>query len=270
MPDEIAPGTIAGPGILLACGLITGLVGGLLGVGGGIVLIPMLTAWAGFDQHSAHGTGIVAVAFTALVGVVIYGRGEAIDLAAAFQITLVALPATVLAARYSPRVSAARLRQLFGIFVMVIAFVLPFRDLVGGGNFILGGGMPVMLVIGAAAGVISGLLGVGGGSVLVPALVLVTGFPQQLAQGTSLAVILPSSGAGALAHMRLGQVRGRALPPIFIGTFCGSWAGAAGALALPGQTLRIIFSAVLLFMGARFILKGRQVASPSEDSLNFP
>ena len=114
-----------------------------------------------------------------------------------------------------------------------------------------------MLVIGAAAGVISGLLGVGGGSVLVPALVLVTGFPQQLAQGTSLAVILPSSSAGAMAHARLGHVHGRALPPILVGTLLGSWAGAAGALALPGQTLRILFSAVLLFMGASFVLRGR-------------
>jgi len=254
---SVTPGSIAGPGVLVSCGLITGLVGGLLGVGGGIVLIPMLTAWAGFDQHSAHGTGIVAVAFTALVGVLVYGLGEAIDLAAAIQITIVALPATVLAARYSPRVSAARLRRLFGIFVIAVAFVLPFRDVLGGGDLVLGGGMPVMLVIGAAAGVISGLLGVGGGSVLVPALVLVTGFPQQLAQGTSLAVILPSSSAGAMAHARLGHVHGRALPPILVGTLLGSWAGAAGALALPGQTLRILFSAVLLFMGASFVLRGR-------------
>jgi uncharacterized protein len=256
MRDAEMPGSIAGPGVLLVCGSITGLVGGLLGVGGGIVLIPMLTAWAGFDQHSAHGTGIVAVAFTALVGVVVYGRGEAVDLVSAVQITLVALPATVFAARYSPRVSAERLRRLFGIFIIAVALVLPFRDLLGGGDLVLGGGMPVMLVIGAASGVISGLLGVGGGSVLVPGLVLVTGFTQQLAQGTSLAVIFPSSSAGAMAHARLGHVRSRALPPILLGTLAGSWAGASGALALPGQTLRIIFSAVLLFMGARFVLRG--------------
>ena len=72
--------------ILFLCGLVASFLGGLLGVGGGIVLIPMLTAWAGFDQHSAHGTGIVAVTFTALVGVVVYGRGAAIDVAAAVQI----------------------------------------------------------------------------------------------------------------------------------------------------------------------------------------
>ena len=114
-----------------------------------------------------------------------------------------------------------------------------------------------MLVIGAGAGVVSGLLGVGGGSVLVPCLVLVTGFPQQLAQGTSLAVILPSSGAGAIAHSRVGHVRGKRLPPILLGTFAGSWAGGLAALALPGQTLRIVFSVVLLFMGARFISRSR-------------
>ncbi|MDH3298728.1 MAG: sulfite exporter TauE/SafE family protein [Gemmatimonadota bacterium] len=257
MRDAETTGSFGGPGVLLMCGVMAGLVGGLLGIGGGIVLIPMLTAWAGFDQHSAHGTGIVAVAITALVGVVVYGRGEAIDVAAALQITIVALPATIVAARFSPRVSAARLRRIFGLFVIVVALILPFRDVLGGGDFLLGGGMPVMLVLGAASGVISGLLGVGGGSVLVPGLVLITGFPQQLAQGTSLAVILPSSGAGALAHARIGQVRGRLLPPILVGTFAGAWAGGAAALALPGQTLRIIFSVVLLFMGVRFVLRER-------------
>lgn len=219
------------------------------------MLIPMLTAWARFDQHSAHGTGIVGVAFTALVGVFVYGKGASIDVHAALQITLVALPATVLAARLSPRFAAARLRQFFGYFVIAAALILPFRDLAGVGA--VGGGLPVMLVIGAISGAISGLLGVGGGTVLVPSLVLVTGFAQQLAQGTSLAVILPSSAGGAIQHARLGHVRPRALPPILAGSFVGSWAGGAGALALPGQTLRIIFSLVLLFMGARFVIRSR-------------
>jgi uncharacterized membrane protein YfcA len=248
----------AGVLVLFACGLIASFLGGLLGVGGGIVLIPMLTAWAHFDQHSAHGTGIVAVTFTALVGVVVYGRGSAIDVTAAFQIVVVALPVTVLAARYSPRVSADRLRRLFGMFVIVAALILPFRDLLGGGDLVLGGGLPAMIAIGAVTGVVSGLLGVGGGSVLVPCLVLVTGFPQQLAQGTSLAVILPSSGAGSIAHARVGHVRKKRLPPILLGTFAGSWAGGLAALALPGQTLRIVFSVVLLAMGARFIATSRK------------
>lgn len=215
----------------------------------------MLTAWAGLDQHSAHGTGIVAVAFTALVAVVVYGKGSAIDLSAAFQIAVVMLPATILSARYSRRVPAERLRRYFGIFVISAALILPFRDVVGHGDLVLGGGLPAMLAIGLAGGVVSGLLGVGGGSVLVPSLVLVTGFPQQLAQGTSLAVILPSAAAGGVAHARIGQVRARVLPPVLGGTLFGSWAGGAAALALPGQTLRIIFSVVLLVMGARFVVR---------------
>ena len=241
--------------VLLGCGLAAGGVGGLLGIGGGIVLIPMLTAWGGLDQHSAHGTGIVAVAVTALVGVLVYGKGSAIDVAAAIQLALVMIPATVIAARWSGRVPAEGLRRLFGVFVIVAALVLPFRDLIGGGDFVLGGGLPAMLAIGVVSGVISGLLGVGGGTILVPGLVLVTGFAQQLAQGTSLAVILPSSAAGAVAHARQGHVRSRVLPPVLGGSIVGSWAGGAGALALPGQTLRIIFSVVLLFMGARFVLR---------------
>ncbi|MFW6039531.1 MAG: sulfite exporter TauE/SafE family protein [Gemmatimonadota bacterium] len=240
----------------MLCGFTASVVGGLLGIGGGIVLIPMLTAWAGLDQHSAHGTGIVAVAFTALVGVVVYGRGASVDLEAAIGIAVVMLPATILAARHSRRVAADRLRRYFGVFIVIAALILPFRDVVGGGELVLGGGWPAMLAIGLAGGVVSGLLGVGGGSIVVPCLVLVTGFPQQLAQGTSLAVILPSSTAGAAEHARIGHVRRRVLPPVLLGTAAGSYAGGAAALALPGQTLRVIFSVVLLAMGARFIARG--------------
>lgn len=227
----------------------------MLGIGGGIVLIPMLTAWADLDQHSAHGTGIVAVMVTALVGVLVYGKGSAVDLAAAVQIAVVMLPATIVSARFSKRVSAAHLRRYFGAFVVLAALILPFRDLVGDGGLILGGGLPAMFAIGLGGGIVSGLLGVGGGSVVVPCLVLVTGFSQQLAQGTSLAVILPSSAAGAAEHARIGHVRGRVLPPVLIGTLFGSWVGGEAALALPGQTLRIMFSVVLLAMGTLFIAR---------------
>lgn len=247
---------------LLVSGVVAGLVGGLLGIGGGIVLIPMLVGWAGLDQHSAHGTGIVSVALTALIGVLVYGKGSALDITAALQIAVVMLPATILSARYSRRVPAERLRRYFGVFVIVAALILPFRDLVGGGELVLGGGFPAMLGIGLAGGLVSGLLGVGGGSVLVPCLVLVTGFEQQVAQGTSLAVILPSSAAGSVEHARIGHVRGRVLPPVLGGTLVGSWMGGMAALALPGQTLRIIFSVVLLGMGARFVLRS---VSPGDE-----
>lgn len=243
------------PVLLAACGFAAALVGGLLGIGGGIVLIPMLTAWANLDQHSAHGTGIVAVVLTALVGVVVYGRGAAVDVAAAAQIAVVMLPATILSARYSQRVSAARLKRYFGAFIVLAALILPFRDLVGDGGLVLGGGLPAMLAIGLGGGLVSGLLGVGGGSVVVPCLVLVTGFSQQLAQGTSLAVILPSSAAGAVEHARIGHVRRWVLPPVLAGTLFGAWVGGAAALALPGPTLRIMFSVVLLAMGTQFIVR---------------
>lgn len=253
-PDGGVRRRVARQALLLGSGAAAGMVGGLLGIGGGIVLIPLLTALAGFDQHSAHGTSMVAVVATALVGVVVYGKGSALDVAAAVQMAVVMLPATVVSAGYSRRVPAAKLRRHFGVFVVVAALVLPFRDAIGG-ELVLGGGLPAMLAIGLVGGLVSGLLGVGGGSFVVPALVLVTGFPQHVAQGTSLAVILPSSAAGALEHTRIGHVRGRTLPSVLLGVLVGSWAGGVAALALPGGTLRILFSIVLLVMGTRFIAR---------------
>jgi hypothetical protein len=107
----------------------------------------------------------------------------------------------------------------------------------------------VLLAIGAVAGFASGLVGIGGGLIIVPALVFFLGMPQQTAQGTSLALMLPPVGAAAvLAYHRAGHVNFAYAALIMVTFIAGAWAGGKSAVRLQPATVRLVFSAFLLYV----------------------
>lgn len=223
-------------------------------------MVPLLTGWARLDQHSAHGTSLVGVVFTGVVGGLVYGKGAAVDWLAAGLLALGAVPATIFAARSSARIPASVLRRVFGLFLIGNAILLQTRGLVPATGMFDGTAATVSLVVlGAVVGVLSGLLGVGGGAVMVPGLALGPGFVQQLAQGTSLAAMVPSSAMGAVVHAGLGHVRRDVVFPLMGGIAAGSWIGGSSALALPDRTLQLVFSGVLILLGLRYLFRTGRV-----------
>lgn len=127
----------------------------------------------------------------------------------------------------------------------------------------------LVLVLGVVAGILLGLLGIGGGIVLVPAMVHVLHMDQHLAQGTSLFILLPPIGLGALRqYWKAGHVDLRAGILCAIGMILGAWVG--GLIAVPMSTPALkawfggylIFSAALLWMKAK-PAKNSQVAAPA-------
>ncbi len=112
-----------------------------------------------------------------------------------------------------------------------------------------------LAVLGIVAGVLSGLAGVGGGIVIVPALVFLFGFSQHMAQGTSLAVLVPPVGLLAMIqYYRKGDVDLKAALLIVGGLVAGSVFGAKIALALPQATLKKGFGVILLLASMRYLL----------------
>ena len=108
------------------------------------------------------------------------------------------------------------------------------------------------LILGAGAGVLSGLVGIGGGIILVPALVYFFGMDQKTAQGTSLAVLLPPTGLLAfIAYYRAGHVDVKIGALIVVGLLLGGWLGGDFAQQLPQATLRKIFSVLLLLTAVK-------------------
>ncbi len=119
--------------------------------------------------------------------------------------------------------------------------------------------------VGVAAGFAAGLLGVGGGIVMVPAMVLVLGFDQHVAQGTSLVVIIPAALAGSVTHYRNGRVSLRDAALLAAGGIGGAVVGSISALSVDDTVLRRLFGVFLLVVAAQLVLgRGRRRSeSPS-------
>jgi uncharacterized protein len=112
-------------------------------------------------------------------------------------------------------------------------------------------GQLLAVLSGFVVGILSGVMGVGGGILLVPLMVIGFGFAQHLAQGTSLAAIIPTSVAGTVIHDRAGNVDRRAAAWLTLGGVCGALAGALAAVQLPRELLVRLFGALLIYSAYR-------------------
>ncbi|MGA1979926.1 MAG: sulfite exporter TauE/SafE family protein [Sedimentisphaerales bacterium] len=111
------------------------------------------------------------------------------------------------------------------------------------------------ILLGVVAGILSGLIGIGGGIIIVPALVLLFGLSQHSAQGTTLALMVPPIGLlAAWAYYKQGFVDLKIAAFVCLGFFIGGLLGAKFALGVPGTILKKIFGAVLLFVSLKMIL----------------
>ena len=114
------------------------------------------------------------------------------------------------------------------------------------------------MLIGLIAGVLSGLFGIGGGILIVPALIYGMGFSQKTATGTSLAILLPPVGiAAVMQYYREGHVDFRAALLIAAAMLAGSWFGAKFALQLDPKTLKTLFGLFLVALGAYLFIDAR-------------
>lgn len=116
-----------------------------------------------------------------------------------------------------------------------------------------------LIVLGLFAGAIAASLGLGGGIVFVPALVVIFGFEQHIAQGTSLAVIFPTAIVATIAHTRRGNVRWRLAIPIGLAGIVGAVIGAQVALRLDPDVLRRMFGIFLTMLAARMAWRASRI-----------
>jgi uncharacterized membrane protein YfcA len=235
-------------------GLAAGSFGGLVGLGGGVVMIPLMVGVAGLQQKQAHGTSLVALVFTGLVGAATYATRGQVDVLAAGLLALTATVTARFGARYAHVLPEWKLKRSFGAFLLAIALILLARPWLRGADAHPATWVTatVLLTTGLFTGFLSGMMGVGGGSIMVPAMVLLAGFPQVLAQGSSLLAMVPAGAVGAYTHFRLGNVVRGLLPGLIPGILVGTVAGSTFALRLPEVALRLTFAAVLVWTGSKY------------------
>lgn len=247
------------PGFSAAAGLGGGFLSGIFGGGGGSAMVPLMTGPLGMPQHTAHGTSLVVISVTALIAAVAYAVHEPISWWLVVSLGTGSLAGAYFGAKAAARLPALHLRQVFGLFLIAISMrmllwesVEPWFNVSGGAEAALG------LAIGLIGGITSGALGIGGGSIFVPALVLALGVGQHEAQGISLWVVVAASVMGGFTHYRQGTVDIEAAKWIAPAAFPGALAGAITAGFLGGRALQVVFAIVLTGIGLQMLVTARR------------
>jgi uncharacterized membrane protein YfcA len=239
----------------LLIGLLAGLFGGLLGVGGGVVMIPLMMHTYKMVQHQAHGTSLVALVFTGIAGAITYYLEGSIDLLASILLASSAICTAWLGAFYAHSLPEWKLKRAFGVFIILVSILLLSKPYLSHLYHPITGGhrIAALLLSGMAAGFLAGMLGIGGGVIMVPAMVLLAGLNQHIAQGSSLLAMVPAGMVGGFTHWRLGNVVGKILPGLILGILIGTFLGGTLAHQLNDASLRTIFAIILIWQGMRDI-----------------
>ena len=227
-------------------GLAAGFLSGLFGVGGGILIVPALVLAARFPQKLAAGTSLAAIVPTSLVGVLSYAAGGHIDWLAALLLAAGAIGGAQLGSLLLDRLPRRAIQWAFvGFIVIVIVslfLVIPSRDASIEITVVSGA---ALVVLGLAVGVLSGILGIGGGVVIVPMLVLLFGASDLVAKGTSLLVMVPTAISGTIGNTLRRNVDLRAAAVIGAAACTTTALGAIVATAVSPQVANILFAVFL-------------------------
>ena len=255
----------------LALAALIGLSLGLLGGGGSILTVPIFVYVLGFGAKEAIAMSLAVVGATSLFGAASHWRAGNVNLRVAAIFGAVAMAGTYLGARLAVFFSGAAQLTLFAIVMLLAAFFMfrekkpdPAAPAPHAGE--TEGHMPLGLIVleGLAVGVLTGLVGVGGGFLIVPALVLLGKVPMKQAVGTSLLVIAMKSAAGFAGY--LGQVEVQwgfmalftaiAIGGILLGTWLVQF--------VPQAALKRSFAVFLLVMGGFILFQNRGVFLPDD------
>ncbi|MBU6278127.1 MAG: sulfite exporter TauE/SafE family protein [Actinomycetales bacterium] len=242
-------------------GIGVGAFSGLLGVGGGILLVPYLVLARKFPQKSAQATSLVLVATGAAAGTVTYALRSSVAWLPAVLVLVGGVAGAWLGAHLVQRARDARLQVAFGSLLMIVGLRLLWPGDISAADDALLPTLQIGLALayvasGLGMGLLSALFGIGGGILLVPILVIAFGYPQQVAAGTSLAVMGPIALVGALRLTKPGLTNWRLGALFSAGAVIGATAGAWLALALPGPLVRQVFAVVMVALGVRMAILG--------------
>ncbi|MCP2020052.1 UNVERIFIED_ORG: putative membrane protein YfcA [Pseudomonas reinekei] len=241
----------------LVFGAALGTLGGLFGIGGGLIAIPLLGVLFGLDQQIAQGTALVMVVPNVMLALWRYHQRNRIELRHALPLALMGFCFAWLGSIWAVGIDARTMRIGFVAFLIALSaynLVRMFAARTTAASQ-MNYSWPWLGVLGAASGTMGGLFGVGGAVVATPVLTSLFGTSQVVAQGLSLALALPSTGVTLVTYAVHHQVNwGIGLPLAVGGLMSISW-GVKVAHALPERLLRGLFCGFLVFCAVTLVFK---------------
>lgn len=247
----------AGWARLAIIGAVGGLLSGAFGVGGGILMVPLFVMFAGMDQRRASATSLAAIVPTAVVGAVTYFLNGEVALIPALFVAAGGIIGSWIGARLLRRLPLGWLRWMFIALLVAVAvrmlLFVPERTAMQpelDALTIIG-----MVALGLVIGVASGLFGVGGGLIMVPAFMLFFGMSDLVAKGTSLAVMIPTAISGSVTNARGGIVDLRVGIIAGIAATAASFGGVALAHLMSPEVSTWLFAALVVIAAVQLSVR---------------
>jgi uncharacterized membrane protein YfcA len=231
----------------LGLGFAVGGLGGMFGVGGGILAIPMLGLLFHMDQHVAQGSSLVMILPNTLLGFWKYRQRNTIDLRMAGLLAVTAVLFTYLAARIANMTPSITVRHAFAVFLAIVAIYLAWK--------VIGGKESKSArqvhwcwswLVRMTGGLLSGLFGVGGATIAPPALTTFFGLSQTAAQGLALAMIIPGTIAALVVYSQAGTVDWTIGIAMAVGGLLAVPLGVAAAHKITDGKLKLFFCLIVI------------------------
>jgi uncharacterized membrane protein YfcA len=267
--------------ILAVIGLFAGVVGALVGLGGGVILVPAtlflggsLGLIPGITPQNVVGLSVIMMIFTGLASTLTYMKSKTVDYRSGLIFFVGSIPGTILGAWVNKGLDLPSFNLYFGILLIILSTLLlvkkylkPVRWFVENGkkttfidsqnkSYVYGYPVWFALLLTFGVGFASGLFGIGGGSIIVPAMILLFLFPPHVAVGTSMFMVFLSALVNSASHISLGNVPWFYTIPVVPAAFIGAKIGASLNQRMQSETLVFALRIILLLLGIRSIIAG--------------
>ncbi len=263
---------------LFIVGIIAAVFGSIVGLGGGIIMVPVLVLLGErivgdpVTTQIAVGTSLAVLIFTALSATYTYRKQGKVDSRTGWIFFATSGPSAMIGAQLTTGIEQGPFQLSFGIFMFVMFGLMIARQKMkplrvnwsvqrtftdgSGAVHTYGYNIALALIIGCGVGLCSGLFGIGGGSLFVPLMVLLFRFPPHVATATSMFVILLSSVLGSGVHAWHGNIDWLLFAALMPGAIIGGRLGAVIASRMSGKQLIWLLQATLLGMAIYLIIQG--------------
>jgi hypothetical protein len=236
---------------LIPLGFAAGILGSMIGLGGGVIVVPVLT-FLGFPPTVAASNSLFATLSNATASTISYSKQKRIDYSLGIKLGLLSVPGTVLGAVVSTDVAPDIFKILFGFVLIASSVYIFLRKKIETREKIISKQM-IVFAIGASffAGMLSSFFGIGGGIIFVPLMVVGMGMAMKKAAPTSQMILLFASLSGVVIHSLLGHPDFIQSGFLAIGSFIGGLIGARLSIDIKERYLKILVSVVILIAAAK-------------------
>lgn len=240
---------------LIPLGFVAGVVGSIIGLGGGIIVVPVLT-FLGISPTIAASSSLFAAFSNSTASTISYAKQKRIDYKIGLMLGLMSIPGTILGALVSAEITPAIFKILFGLVLVASCFYLFIKRNMESKQHATKQMIVASAAISFFAGILSSFFGIGGGIVFVPLMIIGLGLLVKNATATSQLILLFSSASGMITHSILGHSDFDYALFLSIGAFAGGLVGARLSLELKENSIRIMISAIIVAVAVKLFLDG--------------